>query len=502
MSLDNNNALLTPSQMVRADAAAIALGITGPTLMEAAGAAVAATVARRWPDGVVVVLCGPGNNGGDGFVAARHLAASGRTVRLALLGDRHSLSPDAAHHAAYWEGDILPMQPSVFEGAAVVIDALFGAGLSRPIKGEAAQVLAQLAQCGVPVCAVDMPSGVHGDTGELWGPSVQADCTVTFFRKKPGHLLMPGRALCGELLVADIGIPADVLNGIEPAAFENGPAHWLADFPRPTANAHKYQRGHVLVVGGAVMTGAARLAAMAAARAGAGLVSIAAPQDAWAVYAASLTTVMVHPFQSLASFQDILDDERKNCIVIGPGAGVSGQTRAQVLQALCTRRPVVLDADGITVFRDDPDELFSQLSSQCVLTPHEGEFGRLFSQGGSKLDRACAAARQSGAVVLLKGPDTVIAHPDGRAIINSNAPSSLATGGTGDVLAGFIGGLIAQGMDSFLAAAAAVWLHGEAAAAFGPGLIASDLPEQLPVVFRDLLSPTLPACLPGSSPRK
>lgn len=502
MSLDNNNALLTPAQMARADAAAIATGITGPTLMEAAGAAVAAAVARRWPEGLAVVLCGPGNNGGDGFVAARHLAAGGRRVRVALLGHRDSLSPDAAHHAAHWQGEILPMQPSVLVGAGVVIDALFGAGLSRPVMGEAGQVLEQLAESGVPVCAVDTPSGVHGETGEVWGPPVQAHCTVTFFRKKPGHLLMPGKALCGELLVADIGIAADVLNDIKPAAFENGPAHWLADFPQPAAHAHKYQRGHALVVGGALMTGAARLSAMAAARAGAGLVSIAAPQEAWAVYAASLTTAMVHPFQSSASFQDILDDERKNCIVIGPGAGVSAQTRAQVLQALCTRRPVVLDADGITVFRDEPDELFSQLSSRCVLTPHEGEFGRLFSQGGSKLDRACAAARQCGAVVLLKGPDTVIAHPDGRVIINSNAPPSLATGGSGDVLAGFIAGLIAQGMDSFLAAAAAAWLHGEAAAAFGPGLIASDLPEQLPAVLRRLLAPSLLAGLPGSSPSK
>lgn len=486
MSLNNDNALLTPMQMARADKAAIASGIAGVELMETAGRAVADAVALRWPQGPVVVLCGPGNNGGDGFVAARLLAEQGRSVQVALLGEPSALRGDAAHHAKRWKGAMEPLHAAALDGAAVVIDALFGAGLARPIEGVAAQVLQEVIDRGVPVCAVDVPSGVDGATGQVKGPAVQATCTVTFFRKKPGHILMPGKALCGELILADIGIPKKVLADIGPQVFENSPALWMSGLPWPEQQDHKYNRGHVLVIGGALMTGAARLSAIGAARAGAGLVTVAAPQEAWAVYAGSLMSIMVQPFHSAEGLAQILSDERKNCIIVGPGAGTSNETRTHVLQALATSRPVVLDADGITVFREAPQELFAKLTPQSVLTPHEGEFGRLFSQEGSKIERARRAARQSGAVVLLKGSDTVIAHPDGRTIINSNAPPELATGGSGDVLAGIIGGLIAQGMDSFLAAAAAAWMHGEAATAFGPGLIASDLPGQLPAVLREI----------------
>ena len=482
----SHSVLLTPEQMSAADEAAIAAGAQGVDLMEAAGLAVAATVRRHWPMGAVAVLCGPGNNGGDGFVAARHLRAWGWPVRLGLLGSVDRLAPDAAHHAGLWGDAIEPFDSALLEGASLVVDALFGAGLSRPIEGPALDMLRDVAGRGLPVCAVDVPSGLDGATGQVLGMAAPARHTVTFFRKKPGHVLLPGRQLCGQITLADIGIPSQVVEGMDEIAFENEPALWRDMFPWPHADDHKYARGHVLVVGGEIMTGAARLSAMAAARAGAGLVTVAAPAPVWPVYATALTSVMVQPLDDASNLNDILADARKNVLVVGPGAGVSEATRQHVLAALDTGRGVVLDADAITSFGPAPQSLFSAIKGPCVLTPHEGEYSRLFSGHGSKLERARQAARQSGAVVLLKGADTVIAAPDGRAVINSNAPPTLATGGTGDVLTGFIAGLMAQGMAPFLAASAGAWLHGEAARQFGPGLISEDLPGMLPRVLRRL----------------
>mgnify|MGYP001029462198 FL=1 len=482
----NKCVLLAPAEMAAADQAAMSQGITGVALMEAAGLAVASAVRERWRARRVVVLCGPGNNGGDGFVAARYLADWGWPVTLGLLGDKKALAGDAAHHAALWEGAIEPMTPALLDGAELVVDALFGAGLSRPLEGQALAVVEKLVDSKLPVCAVDIPSGVDGATGRILGIAPKAAMTVTFFRRKPGHVLLPGRLFCGRVVLADIGIPEAVLDAIAPTAFRNSPRLWAMEYPWPSHDSHKYQRGHVLVVGGEVLTGAARLSAMAAARIGAGLVTVAAPEPAWAVYAASLTSVMVLPLDDAEGLEQLLADERRNVIVVGPGAGVSEATRQHVLAALEVGRGVVLDADGITSFRKAPQELFSAIKGPCVLTPHEGEFGRLFDVQGSKLERAREAAAQCGAVVVLKGADTVVASPDGRAIINDNAPPDLATGGTGDVLTGFIAGLMAQGMEPFLAAAAAVWLHGRAAKRFGPGLIAEDLPAILPQVLQQL----------------
>lgn len=472
--------------MADADAAAIAAGVSDMALMEAAGAAVANAVAERWSQRPVTVLCGPGNNGGDGFVAARHLAEAGWPVRVGLLGKQAALAGSAEQHARLWRGSIEPLSTNLLKGAGLVIDALFGAGLSRPVGEPAAGLLQAVAASGLPVCAVDLPSGLDGSDGQLLGSVVPAELTVTFFRKKPGHVLMPGRALCGEVVVADIGIAADVLDDIAPQVFENAPALWLASYPWPAVSGHKYQRGHVLVVGGRLMTGAARLASMACARMGAGLVTIAAPASSWQVYAAGSASIMVQPMRESGGLEDILADARKNVIVVGPGSGVSDLTQKHALQALASKRAVVLDADAISVFGTDPQALFDAIDGPCVLTPHEGEFNRLFSSKGGKLARASDAARRSGAVVVYKGADTTIAHPDGRAIINSNAPPELATGGTGDVLAGMVAGLLAQGMPAFDAAAAAVWMHGEAARLFGPGLMSEDLPGMLPRVLRRL----------------
>ncbi len=477
-----SQALLTVAQMGQADRMA---SIAGVALMENAGRAVATEIMRRWDRRPVSLLCGPGNNGGDGFVIARHLAAAGWPVRLGLLGDVKSLKGDARHHAALWLGDVEAVTPALLENAALVVDALFGAGLSRGVDGQAAETLWEAAKSGAPIVAVDVPSGVHGDTGADLG-AVQARLTVTFFRKKPGHLLLPGRSLCGELLVADIGIEPSVLDVIAPEMFENTPELWRHVLPRAAEGGNKYGRGHALVYGGAVMTGAARMAARAAARAGAGLTTVAVPERAWAIYAGALTSIMVRPLAEEADLATILGDTRITAMLIGPGAGATDQTRAHAESMLATGRPTLLDADAITVFRQAPDALFGAIKGPCVMTPHEGEFGRIFSQGGDKLFRARAAARQSGAVIVLKGSDTVIAAPDGRAAINANAPETLATAGSGDVLGGFILGLLAQGMEAFPAACAGVWMHGAAGAAFGPGLMAEDLPDLLPGVLRDL----------------
>ncbi len=480
--------LLTVDQMYRADALAMAAGIAGETLMEAAGAAVAREIRRRFRPCRVVVLCGPGNNGGDGFVIARLLAQSGFSVRLALLGDVARLSGDAATMAARWPGAVETVQPGLLDRVALVVDALFGAGLSRPLDGAARIMADAVNQSGLPVVAVDVPSGVGGDDGQVRGVAIAARLCVTFFRKKPAHLLLPGRDLCGQVVVADIGIPPSVLGDIGPAVVENTPSLWLDQFPRPGAVSHKYHRGHLLVMGGAVMTGAARLAARAAHRVGAGLVTLVAPPQSLDVFRLGDPGCLVAP---LADYGALLADSRHNALVIGPGAGLGEVLRGQVIAALAAGKACVVDADALTSFSSCRDDLFRHLSPGCVLTPHDGELARLWGVGMTdqgRLALARQAARQAGAIVVSKGSDCVIAHPDGRAAINSNAPPWLATAGSGDVLAGLIGGLLAQGMDAFLAACAAVWLHGEAAGRFGPGLIAEDLPEGLPNLLTVLYS--------------
>jgi hydroxyethylthiazole kinase-like uncharacterized protein yjeF len=484
------HALLSPQQMAEADRLTIAGGIAGIALMETAGRSVADAVSRRWPRRPVAVLCGPGNNGGDGFVAARILAERGWPVRLALLGERAALRGDAALAAASWSGAAEPLSAEIMDGAALVIDALFGAGLGRPIEGVARQVIAALDGRDLPVVAVDVPSGVDGGSGEVRGIAPRATLTVTFFRKKPGHLLLPGREHCGETLVCPIGIPDGVLDLVRPQTAANHPAWWRDCFPWPEAASHKYTRGHALIAGGAVMTGAGRLAARAAARIGAGLVTVAAPPPALAIYAAALTGVIVQPVQGIDAFRGLLADPRRNAALIGPGTGVGPETREMTLGILAAKKRAVLDADALTVFADDPPALFAAVHAAeaptPVLTPHEGEFARLFDRSGSKLDRARRAARQSGAVVVLKGNDTVIAAPDGSAAIGEGAPPELATAGSGDVLAGMVLGLLAQGMPAFEAAAAAVWLHADTARRIGPGLVAEDLIEAMPAVLAAL----------------
>jgi hydroxyethylthiazole kinase-like uncharacterized protein yjeF len=495
--------ILSTAEMAEADRLAIAggvqPGIPGIELMESAGTAVAEAVARCQSSCCrVAVVAGPGNNGGDGFVAARLLAGRGYKVQVLLVGEAAKLKGDAALAAKKWRGPVLAAEPGAIAGADIVIDALFGAGLDRPVEGLAHAMIEAMNAQPAPVIAVDLPSGINGTSGAVMGAAVKAQATVTFFRKKPAHLLIPGRLHCGEISVADIGIPHNVLARIAPRTFENVPSLWRAHFPVPRHDGHKYDRGHAVVVSGpSWSTGAARLAARGALRAGAGLVTIASPREALAVNATTNLAVMVRPVDGALELTDLLADRRFNALALGPGLGVNAATTELVLAALAGERAVVLDADAMTSFAEAPQRLAEALRRRSrhttILTPHEGEFARFFghlderAKTGSKLERARLAAAITGATVLIKGADTVVAAPDGRAAIAANAPAFLATAGAGDVLTGIATGLLAQRMPAFEAASAAVWLHGEAAALFGPGLIAEDLPETLPRVYRALL---------------
>lgn len=484
--------LLTVEEMARADAMASEDGVSGIALMENAGRAVAREIMNRWPVRPVLVLCGPGNNGGDGFVVARLLRQAGWPVELALLGSPSRLQGDAAAVAQRLGAKPLAVSLAtlgpILDRRPLVVDALFGAGLARPVVKAPAEVLDSVNERRLDVVAVDMPSGVDGNTGAVRGTCARAALTVTFFRKKPGHLLLPGRSRCGEVVLADIGISDGVLDQIRPRTYENSPLTWGRLFPWPTEEDHKYRRGHAVISGGGRMTGAARLAARATQRIGAGLVTVAVPAEAFSIYAQSLASVLVEPAADAAGFAQVIADSRRNAVLIGPGSGVNEDTRERVMRTLETRKACVLDADALTAFADGPEPMFAALHRQCLLTPHAGEFARLFGgcDAGDRLTQARYAAALSGANVLVKGADTVIAAPDGTAAINSNAPPTLAVAGAGDVLAGLVLGLLAQGVDAYFAGCMAAWVHGAAASAFGSGLIAEDLPENVPSVLQAL----------------
>lgn len=475
--------LLSTDQMYAADRAAMAAGISGERLMEAAGWQVAAAIRKRFRPRPVHLLCGPGNNGGDGFVAARLLARWGWPVRVSLLGELGRLKGDAGRAASRWTGPVARLDIDDLRPDDLVVDALFGAGLSRPLDGEALAVVDRIGEPGRSVVAVDVPSGLAGDSGQILGGAAPAVLTVAFFRPKPGHLLYPGRSLCGELVVGDIGIPADVLPGIGATTFVNDPSLWSALLPWPAAEGHKYDRGHLLVAVGPELTGAARLAATAARRAGAGLVSLLAPeQQLAALRSACAPGLMV---RSEEHWAPMLADRRIGAVVLGPGLGAGQHTVDLAEKVVCAGKSLVLDADGLTSFAGRVDAI-AAFAGDVVLTPHDGEYRRLFRPAGSRLERARHAAEKSGAVVVLKGPDTVIAAPDGRAAVSVNAPPGLATGGTGDVLAGLIGGLRVQGVPSFEAACMGVWFQGAAARAAGPGLIAEDVIAEIAPVWKGL----------------
>lgn len=475
--------IMTVAEMSAADRAAVEAGTPTMVLMERAGQAVAEVIRRRFERRSTVVWCGPGDNGGDGYVVARHLRRRGWPVRVEAFGP--PASPAARWAAAQWKGQTGPLRSE--PGAAeLFVDGLFGAGLSRPLEGEAER-LARTMTDPARIVAVDTPSGILGDTGRPLGDqALKAALTVTFHRRKPAHVLAEGRAACGEVVVADIGLGATGEGGL----FENAPSLWAARFPWPAANAHKHARGRLMVVSGAAWnTGAARLAARAGLRIGAGVVTVLSPPDALAVNAAHLEAIMLAPFDGEAQLQ--ARAERADAVVVGPAAGVGEGTTRHLFALARTGAALVVDADALTSFARDPAALFSVLDRDDVLTPHPGEFERIFpgllAASPERITAAREAARRAGAVVLLKGPDTVVAAPDGRAAVSLNGTPWLATAGSGDVLAGFIAGLIVQGMDSFEAACAAAWIHAEAGGAHGPGLIAEDLPGLAPTVLARLL---------------
>lgn len=500
MSYPPQLAVLTSAQMARADAWTIDNAYhSGIALMANAGGAVARAVLSRFGDCErALVLAGPGNNGGDGYVVAQLLLEAGMTVALHAFGTPRDGS-DAAIAAA--RCDVMAQPPGAFRPTSrdVVIDAVFGAGLTRGLAGQVRAALTTARESGCRVVAVDLPSGVSGDSGLDLGGAIPADVTVTFFRKKPGHLLFPGRALCGDLIVEDIGVRAEVFGDHPPSLFENGPALWREALPRPDAQWHKYARGHAAVYsGGRHATGAARLSARAAQRVGAGAVTILGEPDALDIHAAHVTSIMLRGCSPDDAYDRLRELKGCRACVLGPGFGDLATARKITLSLLKdaddTGLRLVLDADGITAFAETTETLFEAARGRVslVLTPHEGEFARLFpdladNEKLSKLEKAIAAAKQSNAVVLYKGPDTVIASPDGRAVINANATPALATAGSGDVLAGLIAGLLAQAMPLFEASCAAAWLHGEAGSAAGCLPIAEDLIGQIPPALAPLL---------------
>ena len=482
--LDNRWALLSSGESAKADALAVKGGVKSFALMEEAGRLSAMSILRHYSLARTIhILCGEGNNGGDGYVVARHLMEAGRAVRVFHFG-----APPKGDASQAAQKNPAPVQSLEDADEALdadlLVDALFGTGLSRALSGAAAECARRAKKARTPLVALDMPSGVECDSGAIVGEAFRASRTLTFFRAKRGQHLMPGRGFCGEVEVLDIGIHNDVLEKIKPQSFLNAPSLWGQDFPLPQQDAHKHRRGHAFILSGDPLhTGASRLAALAALRVGAGLVSLFGKKTALAIHASHLTSVMLEPCPAPKALRALLQkDPRINSLLLGPAASVGRRTRNFALAALSSDASIVLDADALTSFAAKPQKLFDAIArkkpASVVLTPHEGEFKKLFPTiSGSKWARAREAARISGAVLLLKGPDSIIAHPKGQTIINGTGSPYLATAGTGDVLAGIIAGLLAQGMSAFEAAAAAAWLHGKSAPS--AGIISEDLPQRL-----------------------
>jgi NAD(P)H-hydrate epimerase len=479
-------ALLDVAAARAVDRAAIAAGTAEIDMMERAGAATAAAILKRWRPCRALVLTGPGNNGGDGFVVARLLKAAGWAVRVAAMAGREALKGSAAIMANRWDGECETFGPDCLGDAELVVDALFGTGLARPLEGVAHATIKALNARTLKVVAVDIPSGIESDTGAILGAAVRADLTVTFFRRKPGQVLMPGRSLCGAVEVAYLGASDAVLKSVPVRLFVNDPALWVSAFPWPGAESQKYTRGHALLLGGTAMTGAGRLAAHAAQRIGAGLLTIAADPSVTAIYAAWRADLMVTPVANDADFRALLSDPRINAVLLGPGSGADARLQAAMGAALDSKAGLVFDADCFRILADRANGLLRRLDGRVLMTPHEGEFARVFGKPVPRLPSALRAARETGATILLKGADTIVAGADGGAVMNVNAPPDLATAGSGDVLAGLALGLTANHLPPMPAGAMACWIHGRAASLFGPGLVAEDIAELVPNVLKEL----------------
>ena len=487
--------LLDTQQSREVDRFTIEQGVAGATLMEAAGKQLA-TVLTEYigtpleAGGVVIILCGPGNNGGDGFVAAKYLDQLGYLVSLRCTILPSELKGDAKKAAQAWSGEVEAISTKGFKDAAAIVDCLFGTGLKRPIENDLESLVKAVNASEAFVLSADVPSGLCADTGKPLGECIEADATVTFAFKKQGQVIVPGRYFCGgnaNIHIANIGVSPDALGHIKATVHENIPSLWGQCFPYSGPQTHKYGRGHMLVLGGKEPTlGASRLASLAGLRVGAGLVTLAAPTETYAVQASALMDVMVRRFDSAFGFMGIVNDPRIRAVLVGPGAGRGEKTFDLVKQVGAKKKSLVLDADALASLVDRVDIISQLKSPEVILTPHEGEFAKLFPSLNfqeNRLDAVTQAAEQTNAIVVLKGVSTIVAAPDGRASISANAPSWLSVGGTGDVLSGMICGLITQGMPAFEAASAGVWIHGEAGMAAGRGLIASDLLDVIPKVL-------------------
>lgn len=491
VSMLHTAAILTAEESKEADRSAIATGALAYSLMERAGKAVANLICETYTPRPCLVACGTGNNGGDGFIVARLLKERGWPVEVSIVGEERHIGGDAAKAKQAWleaDGECKGFAELNLGGKQLIVDAILGTGIKGSAEGDTGKAIKAINKSRLPVVSIDIASGVNASDGGVGGEAVKASHTVTFVRPKVGHVLLPGKAHTGTLHVFDIGITG---NNLLPSHFLNMPELWQSEFPVPGFDSHKYSRGYSVVVGADMeFSGATRLAATAAGRAGSGAVKIACDEEMLPLYKITLASAMATPIKDLKKLVALLQDERITATLIGPGCGANKTTRERVLSILGLKKACVLDADALSAFNNDSKKLFDSISGPTVITPHEGEFKGLFPEiSGNKMMRAQKAAKQCGAVVVLKGSDTVIASPEGKVVINANAPAWLATAGSGDVLAGLITGLLAQGMPPFEAACAGVWLHGRAATIFGPGMIADDLLNKLPTAIREIYFP-------------
>lgn len=488
--------ILSAAEMKKADLAAVSRGTPAQVLISAAAAGLAAEIEKSAPPCRILFLCGAGNNGADGFVAAHMLSQrAGWHVRVACLVKKSTLKGDAAEAAAVWTGDVETLNSNLsVHQTDLVVDAVFGTGFSGALPHEVVILFDKIRAKKLPVVAVDIPSGIDATTGAVAEGVLAAGLTVTFCRKKIAHVLAATHEYIGRLHLAVLPIEDAAIAALGTSVFENHPSLWRANFPLPSISAHKYGRGHVVVYGGPQRTGAACLAAHAAQRAGAGVVSIACAPRTQMIYSLYRASLMTDAWQDIEEFKTLLRSERTKTLVIGPGGGHTGEDgerlRSATLAGLSMAgKTLVLDGDVFSAFKDRTEILFKHLSPRHILTPHEGEFSRLFGDlPGSKLDRARAAAKTANAIIVLKGFDTVIAAPDGTAVINTNGSPILATAGSGDVLAGLIAGFAAQGMPPFMAALVGVWLHADAARRYGPGLTAEDIISNINQSLKSILT--------------
>jgi len=464
--------------------------IPGYKLMENAGGVIFKIIKKKFKKKKKIkILCGPGNNGGDGFVVAKLLEENGfQDVELFCLVTKNKLKGDAKIAANNFNKNLKSFNDFKISSNDLIIDGIFGSGLKRNISGNLKKIIEKI-NLKKPYCiSIDTPSGINGDTGEIQGTALKSNDTITFTTKKPGHLLSPGSEYCGNVIVGDIGINLEKLS-FKPRIFENHPDNWRSKFPWPNQKSHKYTRGFSLIICGEKMTGASRLAARAAARIGCGLLCLGVPRKSFNIYSTENPIALIEIVDDKKDLNNLLKDKRINTILIGPGFGISKKKLELILKVVKEKkRLIVLDADAL---KNNFKKILLKNKTKIVITPHEGEFLQVLKDLNiknkkNKFSIVIEFIKKTKINLILKGNKTLICSQDGKISINTNTSPFLATGGSGDVLAGMITGLISQGMDIFNACCASVWIHGEIGRMKGPGLIAEDLPEMIPKVLKKL----------------